>query len=51
LVSGTRQTGLASLLRSLGLVDGYRRGRSVVAALLDEAVCYIEHLGLTAAPA
>lgn len=44
------------LLRSLGLVVGHRRGRSVVyslydnhvAALLDEAIYHIEHLRLGA---
>jgi len=44
------------LLRNLGLVGGDRKGRSVVyrlydshvAALLDEAVYHIEHLGLRA---
>jgi DNA-binding transcriptional ArsR family regulator len=44
------------LLRNLGLVTGDRNGRSIVyrlydnhvAALLDEAVYHIEHLGLGA---
>lgn len=47
LVSGTRQAGLASPAQPR-LVAGYRKGRSVVAALLDEAVYHIEHLGLGA---
>ncbi len=44
------------LLRNLGLVDGQRKGRSVlyslydnhVAQLLDEAVYHVEHLRLAA---